>query len=121
MKTRQIFTIIFQIVTNYGGGYDIKTGIFTCPKDGVYFITFTIGQRDRKRAQAHLVNNDVGFIDAVADATEADMNSQGGNSVVIPLKQGDRLHVRADRDNGGHFEGENMLRTTTFSGFYLFG
>ena len=37
--------IVFnQIILNEGGGYDQETGVFTCPKSGLYLITFFIGK-----------------------------------------------------------------------------
>jgi len=61
------------------------------------------------------------IIDTASDATEGAMDNQGGNSVVLELKKGDRLYVKADFEIGGHFEGGTMAHVTTFSGFYLFG
>ena len=32
-----------KIILNEGGGYDQRTGVFTCPQSGLYLITFFIG------------------------------------------------------------------------------
>ena len=37
--------IVFnQLILNEGDGYDETTGIFTCPKTGLYLVTFFIGK-----------------------------------------------------------------------------
>ena len=37
--------IVFnQLILNEGDGYDETTGVFTCPKTGLYLVTFFIGK-----------------------------------------------------------------------------
>ena len=37
--------IVFDhIILNEGAGYDVTSGKFTCPRSGVYLITFFIGK-----------------------------------------------------------------------------
>ena len=38
-------TIVFnQVILNEGGGYDQRVGIFTCPKTGLYLVSFFFGK-----------------------------------------------------------------------------
>ena len=38
-------TIVFnQVISNEGDGYDQRVGIFTCPKTGLYLVSFFIGK-----------------------------------------------------------------------------
>ena len=37
--------IVFnQVISNEGDGYDQRVGIFTCPKTGLYLVSFFIGK-----------------------------------------------------------------------------
>ncbi|XP_045176917.2 uncharacterized protein LOC123537303 [Mercenaria mercenaria] len=43
----QYQTIKFnQVITNEGNGYNIHTGVFTCPESGMYLLSVFIGERD---------------------------------------------------------------------------
>ena len=112
-------TVFSQVLVNEGGFYDPETGLFTCPWDGVYDFSFFVGQRGGKApggACTELYVNDENIVMAAADVFHSTQDVQGGNRAIIRLKAGDIVKVVA---NGDHIEG-NQLRTTTFSGMFLF-
>ncbi|XP_060560092.1 GATA zinc finger domain-containing protein 14-like [Ruditapes philippinarum] len=109
-----------KIITNDGGGYSAQTGVFTCSEGGVYMFTFSIGQRDQDHYMwAELMVNSMNMIDAVVDTYHPSQDLQGGNTVIVRLKQGDRVWIDATH-NGSHLEGSGSLRLTTFSGLFLY-
>ena len=114
--------IVFnQVFLNEGGYYDAASEIFTCPWDGVYDISFFVGQRGEggfKEVWSRLYVNVEEITMAVVDAYHDTQDLQGGNRVILRLRKGDAVKVVA-LGKGWHIEG-NVHRTTTFTGVYLF-
>ncbi|XP_045163871.2 uncharacterized protein LOC123528207 [Mercenaria mercenaria] len=112
-----------QVITNEGNGYNPYSGIFTCPEAGMYLLSFFIGERadpaDVKEMAAELMINNVNIVNAVVDSFHRTQDLQGGNTVVIRLKQGDVVWVSAVA-SGIHVEGSSGLRISTFSGVFLY-
>ena len=83
--------IVFnQVFLNEDGYYDAATGVFTCPWDGVYDITFFIGQRGEggfKGVYSRLDVNDEEMVMAVVDAYHDTQDLQGGNRVILRLRK----------------------------------
>ncbi|XP_053408210.1 uncharacterized protein LOC128559764 [Mercenaria mercenaria] len=111
-----------KIITNDGNGYNMHTGVFTCPEEGMYLFTFFVGERGEMdgvtQIYADLIINSNNIIDAFAETRHYQEDAQGGNAVVIRLKLGDSVWVRS-RIAGHHIEG-NTARTTSFTGVYLY-
>ena len=106
---------------NEGGYYDATSGTFTCPWDGVYDISFFLGQRGEsgyKGVWSRLYVNDEEIVMAVVDAFHDQQELQCGNRVILRLRKGDAVKVVA-LGKGWHIEG-NAHRTTIFTGVYLF-
>ena len=111
-----------EVILNEGGYYDPTTGIFTCPWDGIYDISFFIGQRTEDKVSkgvwANLLVNNEKVAMAVVDAYGQYQDLQGGNRVIIRLEKGDKVKVVAvGRDN--HIEGTTHT-ASTFSAVFLF-
>ncbi|XP_052802965.1 complement C1q subcomponent subunit B-like [Mya arenaria] len=109
-----------KVLVNDGTGYSPNTGAFTCPEGGTYMFTFVIGQRDANHYMwAELVLNSANVIDAAVDTYHQYQDLQGGNTVILKLKQGDEVWVDATH-SGSHVEGSTTLRLSTFTGLYLY-
>ena len=116
------YVIIFnEVILNEGGCYDPNTGIFTCPWDGIYDISFFIGQRtddmNFRGAWASLLVNNEKVAMAVVDVYKRTQDLQGGNRVIIRLKEEDKVKVVAGQDS--HIEGTTHT-ASTFSAVFLF-
>ncbi|XP_053372659.1 uncharacterized protein LOC128546289 [Mercenaria mercenaria] len=74
-------TIAFnKIITNDGNGYNTRTGVFTCPEEGMYLFTFFVGERSVKdgvtQIWADLVINSNNIIDAFAETRQYQEDAQ---------------------------------------------
>ena len=121
--SRTNYVIVFnEVILNEGGCYDQTTGIFTCPLDGIYDISFFLGQRaddrDAKGVWANLLVNNEKVAMAVVDSFSQSQDLQGGNRVIIRLKTGDKVKVAAVGP-GSHIEGTSHT-ASTFSAVFLF-
>ena len=84
-------TIRFERVKqNFGNGYDPQVSIFTCPKYGLYFFSFTIMSDIGKRVDTKLVVNGSPIAYSLSAGAPAMYNS-GSRSVIVPLNAGDRV------------------------------
>ena len=84
-------TIKFETVKqNYGNAYDPQTGIFICPKSGLYFFTFTILADTGKEVETKLVLNGSPIAYSYS-AGPALHGNAGSKSVITPLHPGDKV------------------------------
>lgn len=105
------------MITNEGNGYSTETGIFTCPKEGFYFLFFTAKQSGWY-AMYHdmgliLKTNGGDIIRAGVTSTQGDQNLQAFKGVVTHLKAGDEVWVSPQ----GLVESDIPL--TSFTGILL--
>ena len=115
--------IVFnKVILNEGGYYDPCMGVFTCPWDGVYDISFFVGQRTEDKTSkgiwARLQVNDRTIAMGVVDVFNQWQDLQGGNRVFVRLEEGDKVMVIA-QGSGSHIEGSSY-DASTFSAVYLF-
>ena len=84
---------------NFGNAYDPKFGVFTCPKYGLYFFTFTIMAQIGKEMDSHLVVNGSPIAYGTAGSPPT-LYGTGSQSVIVVLNPGDRVWL--ERHSGDH-------------------
>ncbi|XP_078698557.1 caprin-2-like [Branchiostoma floridae x Branchiostoma belcheri] len=109
--------IVFNhVFTNVGNGYDVATGKFTAPMDGVYVFMYNI----HKNLASHgmrvaLMHN--GEIQVLAEDVSGDPHDMAGNSVILQLTEGDGVWLELLQKQAIN---SNKSRQSTFSGYLLF-
>ncbi|WAR00460.1 C1QL4-like protein [Mya arenaria] len=98
-----------QVITNEGSGYNVHSGVFTCPQAGIEAM---------RGITAQLVVNGTPKIHGVADPFHDHQDLQGGNTVVLRLQQGDVVEI--EEQYGNHVEGYGTLGLTSFTGVLLY-
>ncbi|XP_053373708.1 complement C1q and tumor necrosis factor-related protein 9A-like [Mercenaria mercenaria] len=106
--------IIFDnIVTNIGQAYSGTTGVFTAPKDGVYYFVATILSFSGQHVETEIVKNGDSMVRLYSYGKFYD---QGTSGVVLQLNASDEVWVRNMGTNGENVHGSNW---STFSGFQI--
>jgi len=106
-------TIPFEIVRlNVGGGMDINSGIFTAPKSGIYFFSFTaLKDWPDDTLRIDLYHNSNGI--TRAEGTGVKGLFTAALSSILSLKSGDRigLHLTSGQlwDSGVHHTNFNGM------------
>ncbi|XP_053187204.1 complement C1q-like protein 2 [Scomber japonicus] len=105
-----------KVFTNFGQGYNPKTGLFTAPVRGAYYFSFTtMDNRSNVYRDFYLYHNDKRVLDSFNFS--ANGLESVSNSLVIQLEKGDVVYLvlpafctvyDSNRDH------------TTFNGFLLF-
>ncbi|KAK3098426.1 hypothetical protein FSP39_019333 [Pinctada imbricata] len=112
-------SIVFdQVITNVGGRYNNKTGVFYCDMSGTYVFNIHILALPHKWVQVELVKNGQNY--AHVYAFDDNHYATGSNSVILDLVTGDSVWVRTydlSHDTSG-FIIDYLF--TTFSGFLLY-
>ncbi|XP_064601348.1 complement C1q tumor necrosis factor-related protein 4-like [Liolophura sinensis] len=108
--------IIFgTVVTNIGGAYNPRTGIFRCPVSGLYqFFVSILGQRT-ERVETELVVNGKKKLLVYSSGDAIHRGSLGSNTVLLQLEQWDVVWVRLHYDYGGYIH----CCWSTFSGYLI--
>lgn len=101
-----------SIYYNSGSGYDTSTGIFTCPRSGMYLFAIFVEAVDASPAAALVLTiNGKHWLDAVSERYATGHDSTGGNILVQHIQEGDRVWVETYyHDNQDLYNG-----FTTFS------
>lgn len=102
--------------TNVGGGYDMTTGTFTAPKNGIY--AFHIHAYDSNTDQAmwlELKKNQ----DLLVSISGYNSHSSAGNSVIVFLSQGEHISVRARPNQEFSLFGKADQVYATFTGYLI--
>ena len=79
-----------DVKQNFGNVYDPILGVFTCPKYGLYFFTFTIMAQIGKEMDINLVLNGSPIAYTTAGSPPTIFGT-GSKSVIVPLHQGDKV------------------------------
>ncbi|XP_060063260.1 cerebellin-2-like [Ylistrum balloti] len=105
-----------KVFSNVGGGYDVSTGVFTAPKNGIY--AFTIHGYDANSDKAmwiELKKND----DLLVSISGYNSHSSAGNSVITYLSGGENVHVQARPNQSFSLFGRVDQVYATFSGYMI--
>ncbi|CAG2255657.1 C1QL [Mytilus edulis] len=104
--------------TNEGNGYNRHTGVFTCPKTGIYVFTWVTRMCYSEHSTELMINNTI-YGSTFLRAKDGDDGSVSG-TVVAHVSKGDTVYVRNQLIYGG--DGRilsNVLGRTSFSGWLL--
>lgn len=106
-----------HVITNIGGAYNGKSGIFACYQPGVYVFYWVITNKDRTWMDSELVVNGIEQCQAFSDSGNHDDYAVASNVVVVDLKKGDQVWIRSGTWHNAQFGGE---RRSSFSGWLLY-
>ncbi|XP_053374384.1 complement C1q tumor necrosis factor-related protein 6-like [Mercenaria mercenaria] len=107
------------VVLNEGNAYNVHTGVFTAPTNGVYLFTFAVENYDDHRIWVKIVVNGE-LRSTVVIHPYPGYRTMGSNSVVLRLKAGESVWTAVDSaESGDSIEGSSQMRATTFSGVLL--
>ncbi|XP_061463416.1 complement C1q tumor necrosis factor-related protein 3 isoform X2 [Rhineura floridana] len=109
--------IIFSSVeTNVGNFFDVMTGRFGAPINGVYFFTFNMMKHeDVEEVYVYLMHNGNTVFSLYSYESKGKSDSSS-NSAVLKLAKGDEVWLRM---GNGALHGDHQ-RFSTFAGFLLF-
>ncbi|VDI57880.1 Hypothetical predicted protein [Mytilus galloprovincialis] len=117
-KVTQHTKIIFgTVITNTGDAYDKTTGVFTSPRDGTFYFSWTMYTNAGGSCPTELVHNGnpVGLANHTWNAGSKG-NHSSTQSGVLSLKKHDKIWIRMERTGGGNcYAGE----WTSFNGFEI--
>ncbi|XP_052693526.1 complement C1q-like protein 4 isoform X2 [Crassostrea angulata] len=115
-------TIVFDhVVTNTGGKFNSKTGVFTCPTQGVYAFSWTVYCSNGGYLISELVVNSRSVGDMLCSGQGDDNIRHTSSVAVVELNEGDRVYVRTHPIavlNGVLWSGPTYL--SSFSGWTIF-
>ncbi|XP_076113688.1 complement C1q-like protein 3 [Mytilus galloprovincialis] len=110
--------LVFDVVkTNQGGGYNNHTGVFTCPKTGIYVFVWVVRLYSGHHSFELMINNSVYGTNHLRNTN---LDSSVSSTVVAHVSEGDSVYVRIHIS----FNGSGLLLSDkngrpTFSGWLL--
>lgn len=117
--------VIFdKVLLNQGGGYNSTTGTFKPPLSGVYLFSFHFDTTS-KLSFVQLAVDNQNIVDGVANPhtnarTDRLAQTTGGNTVIIHVRHGQSVQIRAYFSTEGEVASSDTIRVSTFSGALLF-
>ncbi|XP_059167028.1 uncharacterized protein LOC131949240 [Physella acuta] len=109
-------TIIYtEVITNIGNAYRNTTGVFKCPKAGVYSFQIHGVASKGMEIGISLTKNKIRIVSVQAKSLQE--QSAAGNSAVLMLEKGDEISVQATSCGSLYGAGGQILNT--FSGFLI--
>ncbi|XP_048774045.2 cerebellin-1-like [Ostrea edulis] len=99
-------TLIFgNVLTNKGGAYNGRTGVFTAPVSGSYFFMCTIGLPAPSSAndylRIHIMKN--GKISSYLFIGAEGMWIKRSENTLLQLQKGDKVYLKIRTNGGGQF------------------
>ncbi|KAI4904176.1 hypothetical protein NFI96_004557 [Prochilodus magdalenae] len=87
--------IVFsRIITNIGGAYNPKTGLFTAPVRGVYYFRFTICSGDKGQFSGIYLKKNNDWLTGASEYNYDGFYKYISGGVTVQLEHGDVVHAR---------------------------
>lgn len=108
-----------RVETNVGNGYDVRSGNFTAPENGIYVFHTSTTSFDKSHCNVEVVKN--GQIKDItwADSMHHDDRAVASTMTILSLTKGDIVLVRVGAKQGGNYLESNQNTRMSFSGFKL--
>jgi len=103
-----------KVFSNIGGGYDVSTGLFTCPVTGHYHLEVNGLSQAGLNFFFEIQQNNHAVVAVYGSAGHSHQGSS--NSVVIKLSKGDVVRVASMNSSGSSIYGTPSLIYSTFTG-----
>jgi hypothetical protein len=107
------------ILTNVGDDYNLHTGIFTVPVDGLYAFSFFIAEYQVHQLYGSLVVDGKRTVQGIANALSDSQDIQGGNFAILNPSAGQTVWLESDVSDG-YIWAAPTQRYESFSGFVLY-
>ena len=101
-----------KMITNYGRGFNSRTGVFTTPKSGDYFFYWKLTTAPYKMCNSYLKRNGKITLKLIAHAGQYHWAS-GSQMLFMFLSKGDRVWIETANCN-------SLANDSTFSGWKIF-
>ncbi|XP_013406648.1 C1q-related factor [Lingula anatina] len=117
--TTSLHTVRFDtIVTNFGNGFSIYTGIFTVPMAGTYFFIFHGLTNSDKSSHMELVKNGKLITSGYGNSAQGSGKfATISSSAILEVKLGDKVWVQV---SGGGVYGAQHAPHASFSGYLIY-
>nr|ALA16010.1 C1q-domain-containing protein-1 [Mytilus coruscus] len=117
LDTARDQTVVYdKVITNVGNGYNSRTGIFTCPKGGLYSFSWTSLTPPGKRFETRFILNRNRITGNRANAESINQYVQATKNVVVEMKEGDTAKINTIGGAANVLHGD-YNSFSSFSGF----
>ncbi|KAJ8306750.1 hypothetical protein KUTeg_015791 [Tegillarca granosa] len=87
--------IIFQtMISNIGGGYNNRDGIFNCPKAGLYMFTASLTSYQNYYVSGYIMKNNKYMVQLYQNIGSGNYHPSVSTSVMFKLAIGDKVWVK---------------------------
>lgn len=108
-----------RVETNVGNGYDVRSGNFTAPENGVYVFHISTTSYDKSHCSVEVVKNGQVKDITWADSMNHDDRAVAYSMTILSLTKGDIVLARVGVTHGGNYLESNQYTRMSFSGFKL--
>ena len=101
-----------KMITNYGRGFNSRTGVFTAPKSGDYYFYWKLTTAPEKMCDSYFKQNGNNVLKLIAHAGKYNW-ATGSEMAFMYLSKGDRVWIETTNCN-------YLANDSTFSGWKVF-